>query len=94
MGKSEDRTLLIQRVKELAKVEDKGQRAPRFANHWTERDLDSGIRAGTIKLGNFAVIFEAPIYINFVFRSLLKTNMRHLFKSAIQCVFWCMVFRI
>lgn len=58
MEKSENRTLLIQRVKELAKVEDKGQRAPRFANHWTDRDLDSGIRAGTVKIGNFAVNFK------------------------------------
>jgi len=58
MEKSEARTLLIQRVKELGKVEDKGNRAPRFANHWPERDLDAGIRAGNVKLGSFAVTFE------------------------------------
>lgn len=57
MEKSETRTLLIQRAKELSKVEDKGNRVARFPNHWSDRELDTGIRSGTVKLGNFAVIF-------------------------------------
>lgn len=34
MEKSEDRTLLILRVRELSKVEEKGYQAPRFASEF------------------------------------------------------------
>lgn len=65
MEKSESRTLLIQRVKELAKVEDKGRQAPRFATHWSERDLDTGIRSGNVKVGSFAVCTFLKNIVNF-----------------------------
>jgi hypothetical protein len=87
MPKSDDRYMLIERVKEMTKVEEKGHRPLRYPAHWSDRDLDAGLRAGNVKIGNFAVCVNLRLYICILSRSHTKTSLKRLFKSTKQCVF-------
>ncbi|CAD5233492.1 unnamed protein product [Bursaphelenchus xylophilus] len=56
--KSDDKKLLVQRVKELGKVEEKGGKNPHYPYYMTERELDTAVREGTVRVGKFMVTME------------------------------------
>ena len=65
MPKSQERKLLIQRVKKLGEVEEKGRERTYYEYYKSAEELDLGIRNGTIKVGKFMVSsnFQQTIYL-------------------------------
>ncbi|CAD5230545.1 unnamed protein product [Bursaphelenchus okinawaensis] len=56
--KSDEKKLLVQRVKELGKVEEKGGKNPHYPYYMGERELDAAVRDGTVRVGKFTVTME------------------------------------
>ncbi|KAI6204864.1 Ribonuclease B and Ribonuclease II R domain containing protein [Aphelenchoides besseyi] len=57
LPKSEERRLLVNRVRELTKMEEHSK-TTQYEYYLNEHELDNGIRAGKVKVGKFTVTYE------------------------------------
>lgn len=55
LPKTSEQKLLVQFVKDLAKVEEKGGKRAHYPYYMNETELDAAVRQGTVRIGKFTV---------------------------------------